>query len=314
MSVVAVERIPIGEWIESTVNWFTRTFADVLDAIADLTESTIDWIVDVTSVPIWIAAFAVAAVGYVAKGWRLAVFNAVAVLLIDNLEIWDLARETAALMFMAITIILAVGIPFGILAAEVPTVGRLFAPLFDLMQTLHPFVYLVPVVVAFGIGPAPAIVAAMIYTTPIPIRLTALGLQSVPEETVEAGVAFGANRRQVLAKVKLPLATPAMLTAVNQTILITLSFTVLAALIGAGGLGTNVVQGITRLDLALGFEAGVAIVLLAIMLDRTTRGLSARVLDRLGGAPGGSAVDAPGGARDDLIDHSNEQREMETTQ
>jgi glycine betaine/proline transport system permease protein len=285
MTLLAVERIPVGEWLESGVGWFTRTFAGLLDSVADATEATIDWIVDVTSVPIWIAAIAVAAVGLLAKGWRLAAFNALAVLLIDNLEIWDLARETAALMFMAIVIILALGIPFGVLAAEVPSVGRLLSPLFDLMQTLHPFVYLVPVVVAFGIGPAPAIVAAMIYTIPIPIRLTALGLQSVPGETVEAGVAFGAGRSQVLAKVKLPLATPAILTAVNQTILITLSFTVLAALIGAGGLGTNVVQGITRLDLALGFEAGVAIVLLAIMLDRTTRGLSTRALNRLGGTP-----------------------------
>jgi ABC-type proline/glycine betaine transport system permease subunit len=285
MMVVALERIPIGKWLESAVDWFTRTFARQLDAIANATESMIDWIVDVTSVPIWIAALAAAGLGFVAKGWKLAAFNALAVLLIDNLEIWDLARETAALMFVAIVIILSIGIPFGVLAAEVPLVGRLFAPLFDLMQTLHPFVYLVPVVVAFGIGPAPAIVAALIYTIPIPIRLTALGLQSVPEETVEAGVAFGADRRQVLAKVKLPLATPAILTAVNQTILITLSFTVLAALIGAGGLGTNVVQGITRLDLALGFEAGVAIVLLAIMLDRTTRGLSTRALHRLGGTP-----------------------------
>ncbi|MFP2962929.1 ABC transporter permease [Myxococcus sp. 1LA] len=210
--------------------------------------------------------------------WRLsglgtAVFTALGMLLIQDMGLWQATMETLALVLSSALVALVLGIPLGIWASYSRTAERVLRPALDLMQTMPAFVYLIPAVLFFRLGKVPGVVATVIFAMPPAVRLTNLGIRQVPAEVVEAAIAFGATPRQTLLNVQLPIAIPTLLAGVNQTIMLSLSMVVISAMIGAGGLGEQVLKGITQLRIGLGFESGIAVVILAIVLDRLTHAL-----------------------------------------
>jgi len=186
---------------------------------------------------------------------------------------WEPTMQTLALVLVSTCAAFTVGVPLGVLSARSTVVERVMRPVLDLMQTMPAFVYLIPAVLFFTLGKVPGAMATMIFSLPPSARLTTLGIKQVPEEVVEAARAFGATERQLLWKVQLPIAMPTILAGVNQTIMLALSMVVIAAMIGAGGLGEEVLKGITQLRIGLGFESGLAVVILAMLLDRITQSL-----------------------------------------
>ncbi|MGC8469069.1 MAG: choline ABC transporter permease subunit [Acetobacteraceae bacterium] len=210
-------------------------------------------------------------VWWLRRSWRLALFTGLALLFVMNLGYWNATLETLSLVGFATVISMLVGVPLGIAAAHRPWLYQAMRPVLDLMQTLPTFVYLIPTLVLFGLGSVPGIISTIIFVLPAPIRLTHLGISSVPPALVEAGEAFGASRRQLLWKVELPSALPTILAGLTQTIMLSLSMVVIAALVGAGGLGVPVVQAMETVRIGMGFESGLAIVVLAVVLDRVCR-------------------------------------------
>jgi ABC-type proline/glycine betaine transport system permease subunit len=188
--------------------------------------------------------------------------------------LWLEAMQTLAVVVVATVIAVAIGVPVGIWAARSRRASSIVRPVLDFMQTLPVFVYLIPAVFFFGIGVVPGVVATTVFAIPPAVRLTELGIRSVDKEVVEAAIAFGAKPRQMLREVQLPLAMPSIMAGVNQTLMLALSMVVIAGLVGAGGLGAVVVRGISTLDVGAGFEGGIAVVFLAIYLDRLTSALA----------------------------------------
>jgi len=217
-----------------------------------------------------IAAIAVLA-WYLQKSWRLAIVAAMGLLFIVNQGLWKETVETLVLVVAATAASMAIGVPVGIWAAHNERIYKFLHPVLDLMQTMPTFVYLIPVLILFGLGAAPGLIVTVIFASPAPIRLTHLGITSVPKALIEAGEAFGATKRQLLWKVELPSALPTIMAGLTQCIMLSLSMVVIAALIGASGLGKPVVRGLNSLNIPLGIEAGLAIVILAIILDRMCR-------------------------------------------
>ncbi|OCL26859.1 glycine/betaine ABC transporter [Orenia metallireducens] len=205
---------------------------------------------------------------------KVATFTLVGLLLIFSMGLWTPTIQTFVLVFVATVISLLLGIPMGILMSNNDFLDKLLTPVLDFMQTMPPFVYLIPAVMFFGIGNVPGIMATVIFSMPPAIRLTKLGLSQVPSELEEVGHSFGSNPWQMLLKIKLPLALPAIMTGINQSIMLSLSMVVIASMIGASGLGAQVLNGIQRMEIGVGFEAGLAVVILAIILDRVTSGIS----------------------------------------
>jgi len=213
-----------------------------------------------------------------AASWRLsglgsAALSALGLLLIDAMGLWQATMETLALVLSSALVSLMLGIPLGILASYNRWLARGLRPLLDSMQTMPAFVYLIPAVLFFRLGKVPGVVATVIFAMPPAVRLTQLGIQQVPRDVVEAAIAFGSTPRQLLWHVQLPIALPTLLAGVNQTLMLSLSMVVISAMIGAGGLGEQVLKGITQLRIGLGFESGIAVVILAIVLDRLTNAL-----------------------------------------
>ncbi len=223
-------------------------------------------------IPPWLATLVAALGVWVAKrsAW-LALFVAGALLLIINLGYWSATMETLALVSVATCTATLLGVPIGIAAGHRPALAATLRPALDLMQTLPTFVYLIPTLVLFGLGVAPGLISTVIFALPAPIRLTQLGIESTPKALLEAGQAFGATRRQLLFKVELPSAAPMIQAGITQCIMLSLSMVVIAALVGAGGLGTPVVRALNTVQVGMGFEAGLAIVLLAVILDRVMK-------------------------------------------
>jgi glycine betaine/proline transport system permease protein len=201
----------------------------------------------------------------------VAVFTLLGLLLIVNQGYWQETTETLALVLSSVVVCMGIGVPIGIATAHRPRLFHALRPVLDLMQTLPTFVYLIPAIVFFGIGMVPGLIATTIFVIPAPIRLTHLGIVSTPKELKEAGVAFGATPGQLLRKVELPWALPQIMAGLTQTIMLSLSMVVIAALVGADGLGVPVVRALNSVNTALGFEAGLVIVVVAIVLDRTFR-------------------------------------------
>lgn len=206
--------------------------------------------------------------------YRLAIFGFVGLLLIYGTDMWEASMATVALALTATAVSLLIGIPLGILASQSSVVLNIVRPILDFMQTLPSFVYLIPAVMFFGMGPVAAMVATMIFAMPPAVRLTNLGIRGVSTEMVEAAKAFGSSRWQTLKDVQLPLAMPNIMAGVNQVIMMALAMTVIASMIGAGGLGSVVLRSMQTLDIGMGFVGGLAIVILAILLDRLTEGVS----------------------------------------
>lgn len=270
---IAGNKIPLGKWGDALVDWITDNFGGVIDAITDGLRVPIEGSVDLlAAIPSPIFILIAAAIAYLLqRSWWLVVFVVLGLLLILNQGLWAEMLETLVLVIYATGLSLAIGIPIGILATRRPWIYPFLAPVLDMMQTIPTFVYLVPTLILFGLGLVPGLIATIIFAVPAPIRLTYLGISEVPRALIEAGESFGCSRWQLLTRVKLPAALPTIMAGVNQCIMLSLSMVVIAALVGADGLGVPTLRALNTVNIARGFEVGVAIVLVAIVLDRFFR-------------------------------------------
>ncbi|MGN6753273.1 MAG: ABC transporter permease, partial [Intrasporangium sp.] len=221
-------------------------------------------------------AVVLALIAWAASSWKLGLGTLVGMVLIVTMDMWDEAMDTLSLVIVCSVVAMLFALPIGIGAARSARVARVVRPVLDFMQTLPVFVYLIPAVLLFGIGVVPGMVATIVFAMPPGVRLTELGIRQVDGEMVEAGHAFGARPRSILTGIQVPLAMPTIMAGVNQVIMLALSMVVVAGMVGAGGLGALVYQGITTMDMPLGFEGGIAVVILAMFLDRMTAGLAGR--------------------------------------
>lgn len=263
-------KLPLGKWMESFVGALTDHGQGVFDLISAGLSAVIEAL---TAVLLWFPPLALillfCAGAYVLhRSWKLCLFMALSFLLITNLGYWKPTMETLSLVIFATLTCVAIGVPIGIAAAHRPWLYAVIRPALDLMQTIPTFVYLIPTLILFGLGVVPGLISTVIFAIPAPIRLTHLGITSVPKSLIEAGEAFGATRSQLLWKVELPHALPTIMAGITQCIMLSLSMVVIAALVGADGLGKPVVRALNSVNIAMGFEAGLAIVILAIVLDR----------------------------------------------
>lgn len=264
--------IRIGKYIEQFINWLTHNFSPFFRMVKAGVETMVDGVVGLfTFLPFYVVIALLAILAWRRAGWGIGVVTALGLTLIYMMGYWAPTMETLSLILVSAFIALIIGIPLGIWAARSKTAGRIMRPLLDFMQTMPAFVYLIPAVLFFGLGKVPGVFATIIFAMPPAVRLTTLGISQVPEDIVEATRSFGATPRQLLFKVELPLALPTILAGVNQTIMMSLSMVVVSAMIAAGGLGEIVLKGITQLKIGLGFEGGIAVVILAIILDRITQ-------------------------------------------
>jgi glycine betaine/proline transport system permease protein len=268
-------RIEIGTYVERFILWVLATVPGLLDGIGAAVTVVVDALTAALAGPpflVWVAVLTLVAL--LVRGPAMAVFTLLAFLLIAAMDLGRETMETLALVLVAAVIATVVGVPLGIAAARRPAVGTVLRPVLDFMQTTPVFLYLIPAVFFFGIGVVPGVVATMVFAIPPAVRLTELGIRGVDPEVVEAAHAFGAHPRQILREVQLPMALPSIMAGINQVIMLALSMVVVAGLAGAGGLGTVVVSAVTTLDIADGFEGGLAVVFLAIFLDRVTEALA----------------------------------------
>lgn len=275
-------KLPIGPWAKTAVNWLTTNGKGLFDMLKVVLQSGIDAILYLLQGPFTSDAgkfaYALALITlitalcwYLRRSFGVALFTFLGLLLIVNQGYWKETTETLALVLAATSVSMLVGVPLGIAAARRPWFYTLLRPVLDLMQTIPTFVYLIPALILFGLGMVPGLIATVIFAIPAPIRLTRLGIISTPPSLVEAAQAFGATPRQVLRKVELPFATPQIMAGLTQTIMLSLSMVVIAALVGARGLGVPVVRALNSVNISMGFEAGLCIVILAIILDRLFR-------------------------------------------
>ena len=277
MSDSLVPRMPLGEWVETGVDWVTETFRPLFGFVKDVLSGAYDGLSELLlAPPFWVLTALLAVIALVAKGWKLALVTVVGFTLIASVDQWDNAMKTLALVILASVIALAIAVPLGIWTARNDTVSTIVKPVLDFMQTMPAFVYLIPTVVIFLIGVVPGIVATVIFALAPGVRFTELGIRQVDAEVVEAGHAFGATPGRILRQVQLPLAMPTIMAGVNQVIMLALSMVVISGMVGADGLGRDVVAALSSVDVGKGFEAGISVVILAIFLDRVTAGLSAR--------------------------------------
>lgn len=264
--------VPVMEASGAAIDWLENNFTPFFDAISWMIKgllAPIEYVLLSLPQSILISAFAL--LGYLLGKTRLFAFVTAALLLISSMGFWEPAMQTLSLVLSSTILALLVGIPLGVVKAHVKWFSQVLDPVLDFMQTMPLFVYLIPAVLFFSIGNVPGIVATFIFAVPPAIRLTSLGIEQIPHNTKEAGWAFGANRWQFITKVELPLAAPSILAGINQTIMLSLSMVVVASMIGAEGLGQEVLRGITRLNVGQGIASGLGIVLLAMILDRMTK-------------------------------------------
>jgi glycine betaine/proline transport system permease protein len=274
-------KIPLGKWIESGFDLIKDHAAFAFDAFSDALRYLIDHLVDLMQAapPLLLIALLAALAWWQQRSNALVVLIVLSILLIINLGYWEETIETFALVIFATTVCMVVGVPIGVAAAHRPQLYRAIRPILDMMQTVPTFVYLIPALILFGLGMVPGLVATVIFAIPAPIRLTWLGVSSTPRPLIEAGEAFGATGWQLLWKVELPHAMPTIMAGLTQCIMLSLSMVVIAALVGADGLGVPVLRALNTVNIAQGFEAGLAIALVAIALDR--------ICGRRGGARNG---------------------------
>ncbi|SDI73611.1 glycine betaine/proline transport system permease protein [Pseudomonas flavescens] len=265
------EKLDLGSWVNDSVQHLLDNYSGAFDSIGSVVSGFSEGIEAVLMLPpAWLLIAIFVALGLWRIGLRFAVFTAIAFVLIVMTGFWEQTVVTLGLTFSATLISLLIGIPLGIWAAKSERVSTIIRPILDFMQTMPAFVYLIPAAMLFGLGRVPGIIATVIFAMPPAVRLTSLGIRQVNKEIVEAGQSFGCNGRQLLFKVQLPNAMPSIMAGVNQTIMMALSMVIIASMVGAGGLGNDVLASIQRLDIGLGFESGMAVVLLAIILDRIT--------------------------------------------
>lgn len=270
-------KINIGDYIEKGINWLTENWKPFFDGISSGLSAIIAALQGILMTPpSWVMIVILVLLAWYLAGRGVAIFTLLGLFLIDGMGLWAETMQTLSLVLASGLIALAIGIPVGIWAARSDLAEKIIRPILDFMQTMPAFVYLIPAVLFFRLGDVPGVVATVIFSMPPAVRLTNLGIREVEEEVVEAARSFGATSGQLLYKVQLPLAMTSILAGVNQTIMLALSMVVIAAMIGAEGLGAQVLKGITQLKIGLGFESGIAVVILAIVLDRITQGIGGK--------------------------------------
>ena len=267
-------KIPIGRTAKQAFDWLQANMAWFFDSLSDMMEDQvlagILWLLQAPPAFVIIGIF-VALTWVIQRSWRACLIVLLGFLFILNQGYWEETTESLTLVLSSCIVCMGLGVPIGIAAAHRPKLYRAMRPVLDLMQTLPTFVYLIPTVILFGIGVSAGLIATIIFVIPASIRLTQLGVAQTPTPLLEAAQAFGATRRQVLWKVELPSAFPQIMTGLNQTIMLSLSMVVIAGLVGAAGLGIPVVRALNSVNAALGFESGLVIVVVAIVLDTMLR-------------------------------------------
>lgn len=275
--MINIPKFPLGEGIERGIDYLTENFAFITKAIANGMENFIDAIhfvlMYISSYSPLVLIAIIALLAWWLTSRRIAIGAFLGLCFIWNLGLWEATMSTMALVLIATFIAAVVGLPIGILAAFRERYYRLIMPVLDFMQTMPAFVYLIPAIPFFGLGVVSAVFTTVVFSMPPAIRLTCLGIRQVPANLIEASDAFGASNRQKLFKVQLPVAAPTIMAGINQTIMLALSMVVIAAMIGAGGLGGEVWRAIQRLQPGAGFEAGIAVVIMAMILDRITQNI-----------------------------------------
>ena len=268
----------VAEPINNLVNWMLHTFQGLFDGISSTILTLLLFLNDVlTALPWWLYILVIGGLAwFTTKSILTTVVLMSLPLVIGLFGMWELAVVTLSVILTAVIVSIVIGIPVGVLMAESNLIAGLIRPLLDLMQTMPSFVYLIPALMFFGLGRVPAVLATIVYSLPPVIRLTNLGLRHVSDEVQEAAVSFGATRWQLLKEVRVPLAVPSILAGVNQTTMMALAMVVIASMIGGGGLGYEVLRAINRIDVGAGFEAGISVVILAVIIDRLTQGLAKR--------------------------------------
>ncbi len=270
MDWITSSKVPIGKWAKYFVDWLTENaawFFDGISAILDTVIQSILWVLQWPH-PLIIVVLVTALAWWMRRSVGFAIFAFLGLLLIINQGYWEETTETLALVLAATVVCMGVGVPIGVAAARRPWLYTILQPVLDLMQTIPTFVYLIPALILFGLGMVPGLIATVIFAIPAPIRLTHLGITSTPQALIEAGNAFGATKSQLLWKVELPFAMPQIMAGLTQTIMLSLSMVVIAALVGADGLGVPTLRALNQVNIAKGFEVGIAIVIIAIILDR----------------------------------------------
>ncbi len=270
--------LDLAEWIDTAMSWILTSWGGFFDAIGD---GILQVLLQIENFLLWLPWFVVILlVGLAAwraiRHWLAGPIMIAFLILIGSFGYWDLAMMTLAIIIAAVIISFVIGIPTGIIMARNDSVERIIRPVLDAMQTMPSFVYLIPALMLFGLGKVPAVFATIIYAAPPVIRLTDVGIRQVPQSVVEAAQAFGSSGRQILFEVQIPLAIPSIMVGINQTTMMALAMVVITSMIGARTLGLEVLLAINRIEVGRGFEAGLSIVLLAIIIDRITNALGAR--------------------------------------
>ncbi len=266
--------LPLGEWVNIAVRWANENIGWLFDAIAwpiaQLLDST-EWLLQ--SVPWYVVVLVVGVIAYLVQDWKTSLLFMGLLVFMGFLtdDLWRFAMTTIAMILTSVVICVIIGIPVGIWAAKNDRVEASVRPILDAMQTIHPFIYLLPVAFFFGIGKVPGTIATVIFALPPMVRLTNLGIRQVPKETVEAANAFGSTGRQTLLEVQLPLARPTIMAGLNQTLMLSLSMVVIAALIAGGGLGQLIFRAVSRVDIPAATNSGLAVLIIAVILDRLSQ-------------------------------------------
>ncbi|NCC81602.1 MAG: proline/glycine betaine ABC transporter permease [Clostridia bacterium] len=270
----AIPTFPLAKYIDAILNFFTDNFSFITKAVSEVTKIGLDYFeTALLFLPPIVMILLITALTYYVAGRGVAIISFAGLLLIWNIGLWDATMNTLSLVLAATIIAVGIGLPLGILAALNDKANKIVMPILDFMQTMPAFVYLIPAIPFFGLGKVSAVFATVIFGMPPAIRLTSLGIRQVPAELIEASDAFGTTWKQKLMKVQLPMAVPTIMAGINQTIMLSLSMVVIAAMIGAGGLGGEVLRAIQRFQPGKGFEAGLGVVILAIILDRITQNI-----------------------------------------
>ncbi len=266
------KELPLGDWIEQGVNWLVENAGPVFDTLRWPIEQVLD---NAEALLLWVPWYgvllAIAAIAWLRNGWKIALVSIVGLILINLMGYWEATMTTLSMILTALFFCVVVGLPLGILMAKNTQVERVFRPILDAMQTIHPFVYLVPIVMLFGIGKVPGTLATIIFSLPPITRLTNLGIRHVSKGVVEAGEAFGTSDLQLLFEIQMPLAMPSIMAGLNQSLMLALSMVVIVALIAGGGLGQEIYGAVSSLQIGQAFESGLAVLILAIVLDRISQ-------------------------------------------
>ncbi|WP_077622750.1 ABC transporter permease [Sediminibacillus massiliensis] len=272
-------QLPLEEWTNNFVdNWLLPVMGGFFDSVSEVIGSFVEGVTNLLLfIPAEVLAILLILLSWKLAGKGVALFTFIGCIYLGAVNLWPDAMQTIAVVLVATLLSVVIGVPLGIMSAKSKVANEILRPVLDFMQTLPSFVYLIPAILLFGLGGVPAVVATFVFATPPAVRMTNLGIKQVPKDVIEASQAFGSTSWQLLFKVQLPMAVPTIMAGVNQTIMLALSMAVIASMIGAPGLGSTVLSGISNVNVGLGLTGGLGIVVLAIILDRITQGLGQKV-------------------------------------